>query len=178
MGEETMIRFPMIPLVAFVGLSACNQKDDGLVPGQCGLEGTRVECVDDSDCPEFIDYNPTHCNLTGHCAPGSSRQCWPPEDYVCRPEMVCGYQGRCTYTCDTHEDCPTGEYCMCWDGVFKHCFYSRCDEGACADGMEPEEGTLRCVPSVLEGECWSLSPDEPYPDGYDKVGLQGCIRAR
>jgi len=159
-------------------LWSCQEPNDGDLPpleSACGLEGQRVWCNTDMDCPAEKCASNGVCYLPGAlttiCSDSWHPYCVGLPDYFCVSDI-------CRRPCRSHTDCEPGGQCLCQEGLH-FCSYMRCEDGlymegelGCPEGTSPIEGSLICQIDNLEGTChngWECDP------GYERVGERGCL---
>lgn len=163
-------------MVGSWGAAGCESRvigNDGLVEGQCGLSGQRVECMVDSDCPSVDGVNQA-CDWSGDCYP----RYWY-DSPLCETDDECPHGlycvgNTCLDTCDGHDACSGfgSAYCAC--GGANLCRYERCQADHCPEGFEAVDGSSVCRPLAWEGDCRRGDSTEDCPDGYTPVGTYGC----
>jgi hypothetical protein len=118
-----------------------------LVEGICGLAGSCVECIDDSNCPHG-----SICLKNGSCSSDSS--CGSNSD--CDADQSCNDEkGICMTPCFQQAHCAWGEVCA--EGF---CKSVKCgSDGLCPEDWKIEEGSLfcepilNCSPGLIPGQC-------------------------
>ncbi|HOX42370.1 MAG TPA: hypothetical protein PK668_02170 [Myxococcota bacterium] len=152
----------LLPVLLLLAASGCDREvatdpdgcpsSDRPLPGECGLQGTCVQCNDDYDC-QAVGPNLV-CAGAGTCVP---------HRHVCEMDYEClGLQDglkcvdfHCVTPCTFAGECRYGSEC----GPEGYCQTRYCQAGACPEGWVPVEGSLACTRDgcselgLLRGAC-------------------------